>query len=143
MLHTSKKELAETKGDIHKFLGLTINFSGRYDDPNKKGQVVFTMYNYIEDIINSIPPAMGGTAPDPVKFKLLTVHKTLPRLGIALANLFHSMMARLLFAVKQAQPDIMVAVAYLCNTALVLGVHVSSSKYFKVLYAVKYFNIQF
>ena len=46
---TSKKELTKTKGDIHEYLGLTIDFSGRYDpdDPDKKGQVVFTMYDYI------------------------------------------------------------------------------------------------
>ena len=53
VFRTSKKELAETKGDIHEYLGLTIDFSGRYNpnDPNKTGQVVFTMYDYIEDII--------------------------------------------------------------------------------------------
>ena len=53
---TSKKELTETKGDIHEYLGLTIDFSGRYDrnDPNKKSQVIFTMYDYIEDIIAEI-----------------------------------------------------------------------------------------
>ena len=39
VFHTSKKEFAETKGNINKKLGLTIDFSGRYDanDPNKKG----------------------------------------------------------------------------------------------------------
>ena len=45
VFRTNKKELAETKGDIHEYLGLTINFIGRYnvDDPDKKGQVIFTM----------------------------------------------------------------------------------------------------
>ena len=49
---TSKKELFETKGGIHKYLGLTIDFSGRYgpNNPDKKRQVIFTMYHYIEDI---------------------------------------------------------------------------------------------
>ena len=46
---TNKKELVGTKGGFYEYLGLTIDFSGRYDpdDPDKKGQVIFTMYNYI------------------------------------------------------------------------------------------------
>ena len=44
---------------------------------------------------------MNGIAPDPARSKLFTVHKTSPRLGIAQADFFHSMTARLLFAAKQ------------------------------------------
>ena len=113
----SKKELAETKGDIHEYLGLTIDFSGRYnpDDPGKKSQVVFTMYDYIEDIIASAPPDMRGIAPNPARSNLFSVHETSPRLSPVEADKFHSMMARLLFAAKRAQPDIQVVVAYLCT----------------------------
>ena len=80
VFRTSKKELSETKGDIHEYLGLTIDFSGRYDPkhPSKMGQVVFTIYNYIEDIIGSTPPDMNGIAPDPAKSKLFTVHDNSP-----------------------------------------------------------------
>ena len=62
---------------------MTIDFSGRYNanDPNKKGQIVFTMYDYIEDIIDSASPDIGGIGPDPAGSKLFTVHKTSPRLG--------------------------------------------------------------
>ena len=81
----NKKELAKTKSDIHEYLDLTIDFSGRHnlDDPNKKGQAVFTMNDYIDDIVNSAPPDMGGTTPDSARSKLFTVHKTSPRLGTA------------------------------------------------------------
>ena len=79
------------------------------------GQVVFTVYNYIEDIIGSAPPDMNGTAPDPAMFKLFTVHDNLPSLEMAQVDFFHSMTARLLFAAKRARPDIQVAVAYLCT----------------------------
>ena len=117
VFHTSKKELAETKGNIHEYLGLTIDFSGKYNtsDPNKKGQVVFTMYDHIEDIINSAPPDMRGIAPDPARSKLFNVHKISPRLGTAETNEFHSMTARLMFAANKARPDILVAVVYLCT----------------------------
>ena len=109
---TSKKELAETKGDIHEYLGLIIDFSGRCDanNPNMKGQVMFTMYDYIEDILDSAPTDVGGMSPDPTRSKLFNVHETSPRLGTAQADLFHSMTARLLFAAKRARPDIQVTV---------------------------------
>ena len=80
VFHTSKKELAETKGDSNEYLGLAIDFSGRDNpkNPDKKRQLVFTMYDYIKDIIDSTPPDMHRISPDPEKFKLLTVHKTSP-----------------------------------------------------------------
>ena len=117
MFCTSKKELAKTKGDIHEYLGLTINFSGKYnpEEPNRTGQVVFTMFDYIEDIIASAPLDMRGIAPDPAKSKLFTVNENTPKLNTAGADEFHSMTARLLFAAKRARPDIQVAVAYLCT----------------------------
>ena len=108
LFQTSKKELTKTKGDIHEYLGLTINVSGKYNPnkPNKTGQVVFTMFNYIEDIVASAPTDMRGITPDPVKSTLLNSRE---------ADEFHSMTVKLLFAVKCAWPDIQVAVAYLCT----------------------------
>ena len=70
------------------------------------GQVVFTMYDYIEDIIGSAPPDLNGIAMAPAKYKLFTVHDSSPLLGVAQAEFFHSMTTRLLFAAKQARPDI-------------------------------------
>ena len=58
------------------------------------------MDKYIEEIIDSAPPNMGGTAPDPTRSKLLTVYKTSTRLGTVQADFFQSTTARLLFAVK-------------------------------------------
>ena len=56
--------------------------------PNKNGQVVFTMYDYIEDIIDSPPPDMRGIAPDPATPKLFSVHKTSQRLNTVQADFF-------------------------------------------------------
>ena len=102
----------ETRALVHEYLGLTIDFSGKYDPkhPDKMGQVIFTVYNYIEDIIGSAPPNMNRIAPDPAKSKLFTVHEDSPLLGVAQAEFFHSMTVRMLFAAKRARPDIQVAV---------------------------------
>ena len=85
------------------------------NEPNKTRQVVFTMFDYIEDIVASAQPDMRGIAPDPAKLKLLNVHNTLPRLNSRETDEFHSMTARLMFAAKCARPDTQVAVAYLCT----------------------------
>ena len=108
VFRTNKKELAETKGDVHEYLGLTIDFS-------KRGHVIFTMYDYIENVIGTDPSDMNRTAPDPARAGLFTVDKTSPRLSSTEAEFFHSMTARLLFAAKRARPDIQVAVAYMCT----------------------------
>ena len=76
---------------------------------------MFTMFDYIEDIVASAPLDMRGIAPDPAKSKLFNVHETSPKLNRAGADEFHSMTARLLFAAKRARPDIQVAIAYLCT----------------------------
>ena len=81
VLWTSKKELAKTKGNMHEYLGLTIDFSGKCnpDEPNKTGQVMFTMFDFIEDIITSVHTDMRGLAPDPAKSKLFNIHTKLPQ----------------------------------------------------------------
>ena len=113
-----KNKLNKTKGDIHKYFGIVINFSGKYNlnKPNKTGKVVFTMFDYIEDIVASAPPDMRGIALDPAKSKLFNEHNTSPRLNSREADVFHRMTARLLFAAKCARPDIQVPLAYLCTS---------------------------
>lgn len=43
-----EKKLEETKGDVHEYLRIAIEFS-------MPGNVVFTMFNYLEDIIVEAP----------------------------------------------------------------------------------------
>ena len=43
-LKTKKKILTEIKGPIHNYLGLSVDYS-------KKHHAVFTMHNYLEDIL--------------------------------------------------------------------------------------------
>ena len=108
VFRTSKKELAETKGNVHEYLGLTIDFS-------KSGRVIFTMYDYIVDIIGTAPLDMNRAAPNPARTNLFTIDKTSPRLSADETKCFHSLTACLLFAAKRARPDIQVAVTYLCT----------------------------
>jgi hypothetical protein len=105
---TSKKPLAATTGDVHDYLGLTIDYSN-------KGKVVFTMYDYLEDIIGEMPDDMNETAPTPASDNLFDVDDGSPLLNEKESDFFHRTTARLLFAAKRARPDLQVAVAYLCT----------------------------
>jgi hypothetical protein len=55
---TTRKPLAATTGMRHDYLGITIDYS-------KMGRVKFTMYDYLEDILDEMPDGMNGTAPTP------------------------------------------------------------------------------
>lgn len=103
---TSKEELTETKGPIHEYLDLTMDYS-------KKNQVMVTMDEYIKDIIGTTPLDMNGMAPDLAKAGLFTFDKSLPLLNVDGADFFHRMTTRLLFAAKRTRPNIQVTVAYL------------------------------
>ena len=104
-----EKKLKETKGDVHEYLGLTIDYS-------MPGNVVFSMFNYLEDIIVEAPLDLkvGPKHKTPASGKLFHVDETSPLLNTEKAELFHQLVAHLLFASKRVRPDIQVAVAFLC-----------------------------
>jgi hypothetical protein len=105
---TTRKPLAATTGMIHDYLGITIDYS-------EKGKVTFTMYDYLEVILDEMPADMKGTAPTPASNNLFEAHEDSPALNKKESDFFHRATARLLFAAKRARPDLQVAVAYLCT----------------------------
>jgi hypothetical protein len=105
---TTRKPLAATTGMIHDYLGITIDYS-------EKGKVKFTMYDYLEDILDEMPDDMNGTSPTPASDNLFDVDEDSPALNEKESDFFHRTTARLLFAAKRARPDLQVAVAYLCT----------------------------
>ena len=58
---------------------------------------------------------MNGQSKWPTKTKLFDVDTTSTKLNIQDQDYFHRIMTRLLFVAKWAQPDIQVAVAFLCT----------------------------
>jgi hypothetical protein len=93
---TNKKPLAATTGDIHDYLGITIDYSN-------KSKVVFTMYDYLEDILGDMPDDKNGTAPTPASDNLFDVDEDSPLLNEKESDFFHRTTARLLFAAKRAR----------------------------------------
>jgi hypothetical protein len=127
---TSKKPLAATIGNVHDYLGLTIDYS-------KKNNVIFTMYDYLEDILESMPEDMNGTSPTPASDNLFDVDDDSPSLNEKESDFFHRSTARLLFAAKRARPDLQVAVAYLCTRVK----SPNQSDYRKLTRVIKYLRL--
>ena len=102
-------ELTENKGLVHEYLGITIDYS----IPRK---VVFTMFDYLEDVIVEADKDLKNSRLYyPGNDSLFKVDYDSPNLPTKDAELFHRHVARLLFASKRARPDIQVCVAFLCT----------------------------
>ena len=104
---TNFQELVVTKGKVCDYLGINIDY-------NNKEYVKFTMYIFLEDVLDKARPDMNGQSKWPANAKLFDVDTTSTKLSICDQNCFYHMVARLLFVAKQTQPDIQVAVAFLC-----------------------------
>ena len=100
--------LTKTRGKIHEFLGMNINF-------NEKGNVQYTMIDYIKEMMNDLPPDMDGIPPNPAGKHLFDVNDKTTKLDVKTAELYHHKTAKLLFLCKRARPDIQTAVAFLCT----------------------------
>ena len=125
---TKKKMLSETKGLINKYLGLVISYYEKY-------QVIFTIYDFFEDIIEDAPNDMYGTnTRTSAKSNLFTVDHNSPLRDRKMADAFHRRTARLILAAKRARHDIQVAVAYLCTKVKAPN----QSEYAKLIGVIRY-----
>jgi hypothetical protein len=127
---TTRKPLAATTGLIHDYLGITIDYS-------EVNRVKFTMYDYLEDILDEMPDDMNGTAPTPASANLFDVDEDSTLLNEKESDFFHRTTARLLFAAKRARPDLQVAVAYLCTRVKAPN----QSDYRKLARVIKYLRL--
>jgi hypothetical protein len=127
---TTRKPLAATTGMIHDYLGITIDYS-------KRDTVKFTMYDYLEDILDEMPMDMIGTSPIPASDNLFDMEDDSVPLNKKESDFFHRTTARLLFATKRARPDLQVVVAYLCTRIQCPN----CSKYRKLTRLIKYLRL--
>jgi hypothetical protein len=98
--------LTVTRGDIHEYLGMTLDYSC-------PGKVTIRMDDYVKDILAEAPDDMAGTAATPAAEHLFTVDQDPEYLDDKTSDFFHHMTAKLLFLAKRARPDIQTAIAFL------------------------------
>ena len=97
------------RGKTHDYLGMQLDFS----TPSK---VRITMIDYINKILMDCPTDMNGTSPTPAANHLFMVNTSNPKLlNSSDAELFHHIVAQLLFLCKRARPDIQTAISFLCT----------------------------
>ena len=75
-------KLSENTGKIHDYLGMTIDWTG-------KRRVLFTMYDFLEDIMVDAPPEFDGEDFTPATKTLFTVDENSPLLPLEKAEYFH------------------------------------------------------
>jgi hypothetical protein len=100
-------EVTATRGKIHQYLGMTLDYS-------TPGELKVDMRDYVEDMIEDFPVKLKGTAKTPASDNLFQVEKA-ERLSPMKAEAFHTHVAKALFLTKRSRPDIALTVAFLCT----------------------------
>jgi len=73
------------------------------------------MYEYIEKMLEELPTNMGGLATTPASSHLFNTDPGCKKLCEEKGQLFHHLVARLLYLSKRTRQDIQTAVAFLCT----------------------------
>ncbi len=98
-----------TRGKVHDYLRMVFDFS-------EAGKVKDDMCDYIANMVDELPMNLKPTktAPTPAADDLFA-EGIGPKLDKNKSELFHTFVAKALFACKRARPDIHTAVALLCT----------------------------
>jgi hypothetical protein len=100
--------LTVTRGKIHEYLGMTLDFT-------TKGKVKIKMIDYAEKMIKDLPEEFDGEALTPAANHLFTVDDKQTKLDEKRAQFFHTYVAKTLFLCKRARPDLQTVVSFLCK----------------------------
>ena len=94
------KDVVATRGQVHDYLGMTLDF-------NTRGKVKFKMDDYVEKMIESFPVKLKSTdtAMTPASNTLFEEGNS-KVLGKHDVEVFHTYIAKCLFLGKRAKPDI-------------------------------------
>jgi hypothetical protein len=98
-----------SRGKIHKYLGMTLDYS-------VPGQVKITMLNYVDEILaafDKAEPQGGGTKTSAAPDSLFKADEDCEKLAQAKAVELHNLVAKTLYATKQARSDTCTAIAFL------------------------------
>ena len=102
-------EVKIVRGKVHNYLGMTFDYS-------KPGKVMIDMIDYIADMIDecSVKLSKSDTALTPAAEDLFAEGSG-KKLDKELAEEFHTIVAKGLFACRRARPDIHLTIAALCT----------------------------
>ena len=98
--------MVATRGPKHEHLGMTLNYS----EPDV---TQINVNRYIDQMVKEIPLELKETVATPANANLFEVFKV-KKLAEEDKQLFHTFVAKALYACKRARPDILPTVSYLC-----------------------------
>jgi len=100
--------LTTCRGKVLEYLGMKI-------DHRQKGKVKFSMYEYIKKMLEELPTNMEGLATTPASSHLFNTNPGCKKLCEEKGQLFHHLVAKLLYLSKRTRQDIQTAVAFQCT----------------------------
>ncbi|KAL7564112.1 hypothetical protein ACA910_012384 [Epithemia clementina (nom. ined.)] len=97
------------RGKVHEYLGMTIDYS-------KPGKVVFSMHQYVVDLLKECnDELLTGHPQSPAANHLFEVNTDAEKLDDEKQTLFHHLTAKLLYLAKRTRPNILLAVVLLAT----------------------------
>jgi len=94
--------------------GKTIDYLEMCIDYTVKGKVKISMYDYIDRMLTKLPSDMNGLSTTPATLHLFKVDDGAQKLDKDRAQLFHHLVAKLLYLSRRSRQDIQTAVVFLC-----------------------------
>jgi hypothetical protein len=101
-------KMTVTRGKEHVFLGMDIKF-------HANGTVSVKMKEYIKEAIADFGDDITRTAATPAKKNLFDIDETADPLSRKDGEIFHSVVAKLLYVSKRSRLDIQLPIAFLCT----------------------------
>jgi len=122
-------ELTVTRGKVHDYLGMLIDYSA-------EGEVKIYMTNYVNDAIESFPEEITGESTSPAANHLFECDENAEKLDKEKAESFHTAVAKCLWICKRGRPDLNTAVSFLTTRVKAPDIH----DYKKLIRLLKYLN---
>ena len=99
--------LTVTRGKVHEYLGMTIDFS-------EPGKVKFSMQQYVDLLLDECPDEFNkGSARTPATNHLFETNDEADKLNKEDSETYHHLVAKLLYLSKRTRPDLQLTVAFL------------------------------
>ena len=109
ILKTYFGDLTITRGKQHNFLGMDLTF-------NNDGTVKIEMKKQLEDTIKMVDERLlSNKVSSPASKKLFEVSEDATLLNEKESELFHTIVAKLIYICKRSRPDLETVVAFLCT----------------------------
>ena len=101
-------KITRTTGNRHTFLGMDNIFQDN-------GTVTINMEDYVTEVLQAFPEKLKESVTSPARPDLHTIDDTSPLLANDRAELFHSLVMKLMWISQRCRLDISTAIAFLCT----------------------------